>query len=188
MTATIDPDTTVRRPTVVGVFTSPDEAERALNALKAAGITPDQVSVVAKDRGQTAELIEAPPATDGGIGQGAGTGAIAGGAFGGLGGFILAVSALPLPGIGPVIGAGIIAATLLGAGLGVSAGGLVGALLEEGVNEEAAREYEQHVSQGSILLSVRARDLEEARQARHAFASYGGEAVRAYGVPEDLLS
>jgi uncharacterized membrane protein len=186
MTATIEP-TTMPRLTVVGVFTSPDEAERALKALKAAGITPEQVSVVARDPEQTADLIEAPPTTDGGIGQGAGTGAIAGGAFGGLGGFILAVSALPLPGIGPIVGAGIIAATILGAGLGVSAGGLVGALLEEGVNEEAAREYEQHVGQGSILLGVRARDLEEARQAHHAFVSYGGEAVRAYGVAEELL-
>ena len=30
--------------------------------------------------------------------------------------------------------------------------------------------------------------VEEARQARHAFASYGGEAVRVYGVAEELLT
>lgn len=187
MTATIEPSTTSRL-AVVGVFTSPAEAERALDALKAAGIGPEQVSVVAKDPGQTAELIEAPSSTDGGIGQGAGTGAITGGIFGGLGGFILAISALPLPGIGPVVGAGIIAAALLGAGLGVSAGGLVGALVEEGVNEEAAREYEAHIGQGSILLGVRARDVEEARQAYHTFSAYGGQVVRAYGVAGELLT
>jgi uncharacterized membrane protein len=187
MTAAIDPGTTVRKPVVVGVFTRPDAAERALNALKAGGLTPEQVSVVAKDPGQTADLIEAPP-TDGGVLQGTGTWVITGEALGGLGGFILGISAIALPGIGPAVGAGILLATLAGAGLGAVTGGLVGALVVQGVQEDAAREYEQHVGRGSILLSVQARDVEEARQAYHAFNTYGGEAVRAYGVAEELLS
>lgn len=65
---------------------------------------------------------------------GAGTGA----ALGGLGGFLVGLGALAIPGIGPVLAAGPIAAALAGVGLGAAAGGVIGALTELGIPEDDA--------------------------------------------------
>ena len=44
--------------TVVGIFDGQNDAEKALNGLKDAGFTPDQVSVVAKDTRETKSMVE----------------------------------------------------------------------------------------------------------------------------------
>lgn len=163
------------RRTVVGVFDGPNHAETALNALKNAGFRPEQVSVLARDKGDTEQVVEST-----GMGGGAATGAVAGGALGGLAGFLVGISALVLPGIGPIVGAGVLASTLVGAGVGAAAGGLVGALAEHGVPEEDARGYEEQVRRGSILLTVHADTDEEARAAHRLLE--GGRDVRAYGT------
>src|SRR5688572_33356900 len=91
--------TATGRRTVAGVFASVAEAERALNGLKAAGFTPEQVSVVAKDTGATRDLAER---TDMGA-EGAAAGAATGGVLGGIAGFLVGISALVIPGIGPIV-------------------------------------------------------------------------------------
>ena len=167
-------NTTDRR-TVVGVFDGPNHAETALTRLKDAGFRPEQVSVVAREKGDTEQVVEST-----GMGAGAATGAVAGGVLGGLAGFLVGISALVIPGIGPIVGAGVLASTLVGAGVGAAAGGLVGALAEHGVPEEDARGYEEHVRRGSILLTVHADTDEEAREAHRLLE--GGTDVRAYGT------
>ena len=163
--------------TIVGVFDGVDQAERALNGLQDAGVTPEQVSVVAKDRQDTQHLAERTDMA----GEGAATGAVTGGVLGGLAGFLVGISALVIPGIGPIVGAGILVSTLAGAGVGAAAGGLVGALAGQGVPEEDARAYEEHVKGGRILLSVQTPDAALAQQAREIFDRAGGEDVRRYG-------
>ena len=163
------------RRTVVGVFDGPNHAETALNALKNGGFRPEQVSVVARDKGDTEQMVE-----NTGMGSGAATGAVAGGLLGGLAGFLVGISALVIPGIGPIVGSGILLSTLAGAGIGAAAGGLVGALAEHGVPEEDARGYEDHVRRGSILLTVHADTDQEAQEAHRLLA--GGSDVRAYGT------
>jgi uncharacterized membrane protein len=172
--ATMNASTTDRR-TVAGVFDGPNHAETALNQLKAAGFSPEQVSVVARDKGEAKEMVEST-----GMGSGTATGAATGGVLGGVAGFLVGISAMVIPGIGPIVGAGILASTLVGAGVGAAAGGLVGALAEHGVPEEDARGYEEHVRRGSILLTVHADTDEEAREAHRLLA--GGTDVRAYGT------
>ncbi len=168
---------TTNRRMVVGVFDGPHRAEQALNDLKHAGFTPEQVSVVAQDRRETQGMVEST-----GMGEGAGKGALAGGLLGGLGGFLLGISALTIPGIGPIVGSGILLSTLAGAGIGAAAGGLVGALAEHGVPEAEARGYEESVRRGSILLTVHAHSDAQAREAQGIFAGRGGGDVRAYGT------
>jgi uncharacterized membrane protein len=163
---------------VVGAFKGPDAAERALNGLKAAGFTPEQVSVVAKDRADTQQLAERTEMA----GEGAATGAVTGGLLGGLAGFLVGISALVIPGIGPIVGGGILLSTLAGAGLGAATGGLVGALAAHGVPEEDARGYEAHVGQGRILLTAHATDEVQAQAAHRAFNDAGGADVRGYGA------
>lgn len=168
--------TTTNRHTVAGVFDGPNHAEQALMGLKNAGFTPEQVSVVAQDKRDVQQMAENTDMA----GEGAASGAVTGGVLGGLAGFLVGISALVIPGIGPIIGTGIIVSTLAGAGIGAVAGGLVGALVGQGVPEEDAREYESHVKQGSILLTVHAMSADEERQAREIFNSVSGGSVRSY--------
>jgi len=164
--------------TIVGVFDGADRAERALNGLKDAGFTPEQVSVVAKDRQDTQQLAENTDMA----GEGAASGAATGGMLGGLAGFLVGISAMVIPGIGPIVGTGILVSTLAGAGIGAVAGGLVGALVGQGVPEEDARGYEAHVKGGRILLNVQTTDSAMAQQARDIFDRAGGQDVRHYGA------
>jgi uncharacterized membrane protein len=164
--------------TVVGVFGDTGRAERALNGLKDAGFTPEQVSVVAKDKQDVAQMSDNTDM----VAEGAAGGAVTGSVLGGIAGFLVGISALVIPGIGPIVGAGIIGSTLAGAGIGAATGGLVGALTAEGVSEEDARGYEENVRQGGILLSVRAHGDTQAQQAQQVFQSAGGSDVRSYGM------
>jgi uncharacterized membrane protein len=169
--------TTVTSHTVAAVFQGEDETVAALNDLKAAGFTSEQVSVVAKDKSQTANVMErtdmdTPEATAGG--------AVAGGVLGGVAGFLVGISALVIPGIGPIVGAGILVSTLAGAGIGAAAGGLVGALVEQGVPEEHARAYEQHVGEGRTLVTVGAGTAQQASEAERILHTRGGADVRSF--------
>lgn len=169
------------RHTVVGVFDGPNHAEQALTGLKDHGFTPEQVSVVAQDKRDVQQMAQN---TDMAGGEGAAAGAVTGGVLGGLAGFLVGISALVIPGIGPIVGTGIIVSTLAGAGIGAVAGGLVGALTAQGVDENDAREYEGHVKAGSILLTVHADSAEQERQAREVFNSVSGGSVRSYNRPD----
>lgn len=178
MVATSIPTTTGKH-TIVGVFDGPDHAEQALSGFKAAGFTPEQVSVVAQDKRDVQQMAENTDMA----GEGAAGGAVAGGMLGGLVGFPVGISAMVILGIGPIVGTGILLSTLAGAGIGAATGGLIGALTGQGVPEDDAREYEGHVRQGSILLTVHALSVDEERQAREVFEGVSGGSVRSYGNP-----
>ena len=165
--------------TVVGIFDGQNDAEKALNGLKDAGFTPDQVSVVAKDTRETKSMVE-NSSLGGAETSGIGTGALLGGIFGGAAGWLVGIGALAIPGIGPIVAAGALATTLGGAAVGAAAGGLIGALLVgAGIPEEDARTYETHVKDGRILITANASTAEQTQDARDAFDRYGSE-VRAY--------
>ena len=169
--------TVEERRTIVGIFDDAAHAERALSGLREAGIRPEQVSVVARDAEDRATLAERGEDAEDATG-----GAITGGMIGGLAGFLIGVSALVIPGIGPIVGSGIIVSTLAGAGIGAAAGGLVGALTTRGVPDDEAERYQAHVQEGRILLTVHADNDEEARSAQRVLRSRQGDAVRAYGT------
>lgn len=170
--------TTGDRRTVLAVFDDTAAAIAALNSLRDAAFTADQISVIARDCATTREMADNSEL----VSEEAGKGAIVGTLMGGLAGWLIGISALAIPGIGPVIGAGIIGTALAGAGIGAAAGGLIGALGAYGIPEEDARGYEEEVRQGRVLLTVHAVDDEQAQQANAIFASAGGQRVQSYGV------
>jgi uncharacterized membrane protein len=177
-----DTGTTLERRTVVGAFDGPRAAEMALNDLRDAGFSSDQVSVVARDTREAREVTER---TDMGAG-GAATGAVLGGITGGVLGWLVGIGALAIPGIGPVVAAGALATTLGGAAVGAAAGGLIGALVDMGIPEEEARGYEESVRQGRILLVVSCHSDDQARETRRIFDRHSGLDVRAFGAGESL--
>jgi tetrahydromethanopterin S-methyltransferase subunit C len=69
-------------------------------------------------------------------------------------GLLAGIGALAIPGVGPLIAAGPIMATLSGAAAGALVGGLAGALIGLGIPEIEAKQYEGKIKDGNILLSV----------------------------------
>jgi uncharacterized membrane protein len=79
-----------------------------------------------------------------------------GAVVGGLAGLMLGLTELAAPGLGALLAGGWIVTTLLGAGIGAAAGGLIGALAELGLPHEHAEQYEDAVRRGGVVLTVRA--------------------------------
>ena len=151
------------------VFDTRDEAERALSELRSAGISENAISIVGRsdDDGQSGlggsttlgdddmgdrdnESSEAKSDVVKGATIGAGTGAV------------LGIAALAIPGVGPLVAAGAIAASAIptaaaiGAGAGLAAGSIAGLLSDHGVDEEDSRYYEDRISQGGYFVAVHA--------------------------------
>jgi hypothetical protein len=86
---------------------------------------------------------------------GAGGAAAVGAGLGGVAGLLIGLGALAVPGVGPLLAAGPLAAALGGLLAGSAAGGIVGALSTVGVPQEYARQYAAAIEQGRALVSVR---------------------------------
>jgi hypothetical protein len=137
--------------TIVGMYDHLSDAHQTVQDLVDTGIDRARISLIAGDReGRYATDLKHEGDAGGTIAGGAATGAV----VGGLGGLLLGLGALAIPGIGPVIAAGPIVATLVGAGVGAAVGGLVGALVAAGVPEEQAGYYAEGVRRGSSLVTA----------------------------------
>ncbi|MUG91446.1 signal transduction histidine kinase LytS [Scytonema sp. UIC 10036] len=145
-----------QRKRAVGTFSSREEAEAALNDLRSSGFNMDRVSILAKKSEHNDQIAGADVKDRGDdeAQEGAGIGAVAGTVLGGLGGLLVGLEALIIPGVGPFLAAGTIATTLAGAGIGAAAGSLVGALTGAGIPEEDARAYSDRISQGDYLVMI----------------------------------
>lgn len=140
---------------IVGAFNTEQEATRAIEDLKQQGYSTDDISVIAKDRDDVNAVTDE---TETKAPEGLASGAATGGLLGGVTGLLAGLGALAIPGIGPIVAAGPIAATLTGAAVGAGAGGLVGGLIGLGIPEDEAREYDEYVEEGRILVMVEVED------------------------------
>jgi uncharacterized membrane protein len=158
--------------TVIGVFNSRDDAEAAINQLRQQGFTNEEINIVSKKGGRQGgtEYVD-DDITDG---------ALTGGTLGGIGGLILGAGALAIPGVGPIIAAGPIAAALSGA----VAGGIAGGLIDWGIPAEVSRRYEQEVAQGGILAVVRT-NSQKVNQAAQILRQNGAKDVESHSGSSD---
>lgn len=138
--------------TITGLFDTYGSAELAVRDLKSTGIPSEDISIVSNN------TAEATTGAAEGAGAGAGLGALAGG----TGGLLAGLGMLAIPGVGPVVAAGWLIATAVGAAAGAvvggAAGGLIGALTNAGVSEDEAHVYAEGVRRGGTLVTVRAND------------------------------
>lgn len=143
--------------TVTALFDRYEQAADAVRRLEAAGIGHDSVSIVSN---QTSYTDGSGPIDDTrtDAGTGAGVGASIGTLVGGGAGLLAGLGLIAIPGLGPVVAAGWLAATLLGAGVGAAAGGIVGGLTQAGVSETDARAYAEGIRRGGTLVTVRTDD------------------------------
>jgi len=180
---------TERRNILVGLFHDPGQARDAIGALKDAGFSGSDISLLMPDRGETREGAAAAEKE---TGKGAATGAVAGGVLGGLGGFLVGVGALAIPVFGPFIAAGAFATALAGAAAGAAVGAVAGALVGMGIPKEEAEWYEQEVRGGRTLVTVKADGrYDEAQSILRRFGAYdiesrdrggAGAATTGYGT------
>ncbi|MDT8901355.1 general stress protein [Anaeroselena agilis] len=154
---------------VIGVFDAKDQAERAIESLRQQGFTNENISIVSKKGGRQKgdEYVE-DDITDG---------ALTGGTLGGIGGLILGAGALAIPGVGPIVAAGPIAAALGGA----VAGGVAGGLIDWGIPADVSRRYEQQVAEGGILAVVHT-DNQKVNQAALILRQNGAKDVESHNT------
>lgn len=124
-------------------------AGEAAAALHILGISKEHISVVAHDHVDARILAERIDATPGVDLEDSRPAAV----LGELSARVLAIVALVLPGIGPIVAAGPLAAEL-GEVAGHLAGSLASVLESAGLPRERAEALQHEVSQGAVLLGV----------------------------------
>jgi hypothetical protein len=159
---------------VFALYETRVELERAIDSLRVNGFRESDISALLPDAAQTRAVAhekhtKAP--------EGAAVGAAAGGAIGGTLGLLLGLGALAIPGLGPLIAAGPIVATLAGAGAGGAVGTLTGALVGMGIPEFEAKRFESALNDGKMLLAVHADDRDWAKKAREILEANHGHDI-----------
>ncbi|CAN5383073.1 hypothetical protein BH23CHL1_BH23CHL1_19590 [soil metagenome] len=146
---------------VVGVFATREQAQSAIQDLQRAGFDDESLGYASKEPEPEGADMEVEDIEE--RDEEATSGAVGGVATGGmLGGVLGAGAALLIPGVGPVVAAGILAAGVAG---GAFAGGLVGPFVNMGVPEEEAQIYDKEFKSGRSLVTVHPGNREgEARQ------------------------
>ena len=140
---------------ITRLFDTYEHASQAVGELEASGIPHSDMSIVANNQGGLLPADETGSGVADEAGTGAGTGATVGTVLGGGAGLLAGLGMLAIPGIGPVVAAGWLVATAVGAGVGAGAGGLLGSLVGAGVEESDAHVYAEGVRRGGTLVTAR---------------------------------
>ncbi len=156
---------------ITRLFDSYEQASQAVAELELSGVPHSDISIVANnndgrigDPTRSSTVTSSAAHTDAGAdaGTGAGTGATIGTVLGGGAGLLAGLGMLAIPGIGPVVAAGWLIATAVGAGVGAGAGGLLGSLVGAGVDESDAHVYAEGVRRGGTLVTARVDESQRA--------------------------
>jgi hypothetical protein len=162
---------------IAGIFAAPDDAARAVQRLRGIGVREDAITVLAPG-GSARDLKRVPTDEGEQPGMGAALGAVAGAATGATAGVPIgaAVATFIVPGIGPIIAAGVLGAAILGAG-----GAAVGHALEDnmrtGLPKDELFVYEEALRRGRTVVLVQARDENDADVIRTALDVAGAESI-----------
>jgi hypothetical protein len=159
---------------VFGIYLDRSDVESSVNALKNAGFSSSDVSILLPENLKTGDLAtESTTKATEGAAVGAGSGAALGGALG----WLVGVGALAIPGIGPVIAAGPLLAALAGVGIGGALGGFAGSLVGMGIPEVEAKKYEGQLLKGGILVAVHCETDLQINRAKQVLQSLGAQDI-----------
>jgi hypothetical protein len=156
--------------TISRLYNTYADAKAAVSRLEAAGVPHSEISIVSnntdgwfdgKNNG-TGRVDRDHDGVDDRA-EGAGTGAGIGAGIGRAAGLLAGLGLLAIPGLGPVVAAGWLAATAAGAAAGAATGGIIGALTQAGVSDEDAHAYAEGVRRGGTLVTARVADGDRAR-------------------------
>jgi hypothetical protein len=156
--------------TISRLYDSYADAQSAVTRLEAAGVPHSDISIVANNsdgwfsnNGSGKSKVDRDRDGVDDRAEGAGTGAGIGAGLGGTAGLLAGLGLLAIPGLGPVVAAGWLAATAAGAAAGAATGGIIGALTQSGVSEDDAHTYAEGIRRGGTLVTARVADGDRAR-------------------------
>ncbi len=158
-------------PLVLALFDDPSAAAAAARELRALGVPQERVSIVARSHDEEGALAQATDASPGSEIEDSRPAS----RLGELSAHLLATIALVMPGIGPIVADGPLAAGL-GEAAGHVAGGIARTLAHAGLDREEAGRWESRIEQGAILVGAHV-DAGRAAMARDVFARCGAPSV-----------
>jgi hypothetical protein len=163
---------------VIGIVETQIQAERIVDQLQQSGVASGDISVLFPDKRGTKDFAhehntKAPEGAVAGVG--------AGGVIGGTLGLLAGIGALAIPGVGPLIAAGPLMATLSGAAAGATVGGITGGLIGLGMPEYEAKSYEGKVRGGNILVAVHTENSDTEKRAKQVYEANGAHDVAVTG-------
>jgi len=163
---------------VIGIVETQIQAERIVDQLQQGGVPTGDVSVLFPDKRGTKDFAhehntKAPEGAIAGVG--------AGGVLGGTLGLLAGIGALAIPGVGPLIAAGPLMATLSGAAAGAAVGGIAGGLIGMGVPEYEAKSYEGKIRNGNILIAVHTDNNDAEKRAKQIFEANNAHDIAVTG-------
>ena len=159
---------------VYGIVPTHADAASLIEGLRNGGFDSTDVSVLAPHNQQDVGLtVEKHSKTL----EGTAAGATAGGVLGGVLGLLAGIGTLAIPGLGILVAAGPLLATLSVTRFGASVGGLAGGLVGLAIPEYEAKRYEGHLEKGGILIAVHCEDGEAISRAQEIMQTSGATDV-----------
>ena len=158
-------------PLILALFESSSEAAQAARELRALGIPQERVSIVARSHDEEGSLADASGGSPGSEIEDSRVAA----RLGELSAHFLAAVALVLPGIGPIVADGPLAAGL-GEAAGHAAGGIARTLNRAGLDRSRAETWESQIERGAVLIGAHV-DRTSASGAAAVFAGSGASEV-----------
>jgi hypothetical protein len=155
---------------VLGLFETASNAADAARALRGLDLPRERVSIVARSHDEEVDLAEVSGGSPGSEIEDSRPAA----RLGELSAHLFAAIALVMPGIGPIVADGPLAAEL-GEAAGHIAGGVARALERAGLSRAEAEHWESRIEQGSVLVGAH---VEQANADRVAALLTGSGAAR----------
>ena len=157
--------------TITRVYDDYLAAENTVRDLKAAGLGDSHIGIVASNAegwhkpgsGNVDPMHDKDRDGKDDRSEGAVTGGGMGAILGGAAGVAAGLGMIAIPGIGPVVAVGWLAALASGAVGGGVVGGLIGALVESGTSKENAELYAEAVRRGGAIVTAKVSDDDVAR-------------------------
>jgi hypothetical protein len=156
--------------TISRLYNNHEDARAAVRALEDAGVAHGDISILASNaddwyspdrEGDTYPDRDLDGRDD--RAEAAGAGAGVGATVGGAAGLLAGLGIIAIPGVGPVVAAGWLVATLAGAAAGGATGSIIGALTQAGVGKDEAEVYAEGLRRGGAVVSARVKDSEGPR-------------------------
>jgi uncharacterized membrane protein len=161
----------VSHPLVLALFADRTAAAVAARGVRDLGIDRGDLSIVARAHDDEVNLARAVDGTPGAEIEDSRLGSW----LGELSGHLLAAIAIVMPGVGPIVTAGPLAAEL-GETVGHATGGLASTLERAGLSEAAAAGWQSKIEDGAVLLGVHVRTGQES-EIRKLLERHGADGV-----------
>ena len=164
--------------TISGIFETRAGAEQVVRQVQSLGIPNDRIALLTPDMSMNQVEHDVPISDTEAPGEGKALGGVVGGAIGAAGGVSLGAAAVSLmvPGVGPILAAGILGAAVLGIG-GAATGMAVGEALDKGLVDGIPRDelnlYKQSLKEGHSVVIAFVEDEGSVERIRDAFEKAG---------------